>query len=347
MATITRYVDPNAAAGGDGTTNGLSGSTCAYASMAIWEAAQQQDLTDGGGDIAECICSSNGGAADTTSVTIDGWTTGASSYITIYAAPAYRHAGVWDTGKYRRTTTDTSITISEAFVRVNFLQVSVNDAFASCIYVNVSGANGDVRIGNNIVRANTTGLRGIYFYWIGTGGFAYDNIVYDFLTATGRGIGVNVANSCKFYNNTIHNCTIGLAGGSDTPIAINNLLAACTTPASGTFAAGTDYNATDDASIGYTVTGGGNTHDRVSQTFTFADESGDDFHLDTSDAGARDFGVSDPGSGLFGDDIDGETRTGSWDIGADEHVSGGGGSFQPAWAASASHVIGVLGVNNA
>jgi len=46
------------------------------------------------------------------------------------------------------------------------------------------------------------------------------------------------------------------------------------------------------------------------------------FHLGNSDTGAKGYGVSDPGSGLFSDDIDGETRSGSWDIGADDYQSG-------------------------
>jgi hypothetical protein len=72
--------------------------------------------------------------------------------------------------------------------------------------------------------------------------------------------------------------------------------------------------------MGYTVQGGGNTHDRVDQTFTFLNEAGDDFHLAATDAGARDFGVSLAGDAnlAFQTDIDGEQRRITWDIGADE-----------------------------
>jgi hypothetical protein len=93
-------------------------------------------------------------------------------------------------------------------------------------------------------------------------------------------------------------------------------LASNTAGASGTFAAGTDYNAFSNSSAGYTVTG--NSHDRLSQTFSFIDEAGDDFHLASNDSGARNYGVNDPGSGLFSSDIDAQTRLGTWDIGADE-----------------------------
>jgi hypothetical protein len=73
---------------------------------------------------------------------------------------------------------------------------------------------------------------------------------------------------------------------------------------------------TNDNTKGLTPGGTGN---RFSQTFTFSDN----YHLASTDAGARDHGTSDPGSGLFSDDIDGETRSGTWDIGADEYLAAG------------------------
>ena len=61
----------------------------------------------------------------------------------------------------------------------------------------------------------------------------------------------------------------------------------------------------------------------VNRTFTFVDEANDDFHLaSTDDTGAKDYGTdlsSDPNLS-FNDDIDGDTRSGTWDIGADERI---------------------------
>jgi hypothetical protein len=74
--------------------------------------------------------------------------------------------------------------------------------------------------------------------------------------------------------------------------------------------------------MGYTVTGGA-TGDRVSQTFTFVNAGASNWHLAEADTGAKDFGVTDPGSGAFSNDIDGEPRYGLWDIGADEYPSAG------------------------
>lgn len=83
----------------------------------------------------------------------------------------------------------------------------------------------------------------------------------------------------------------------------------------GTFAAGTDYNATDG-----TDNIGQGTHNRISQAFSFLDEASSDFHLMETDDGAKDHGddLSDDPDLPFSTDIDSNTRTGSWDIGADE-----------------------------
>lgn len=85
-----------------------------------------------------------------------------------------------------------------------------------------------------------------------------------------------------------------------------------------TFAAGTNHNAIDDTSLGYTVTGGGNANDRLSQTFSFVDAAAKDFDLLLSDAGAKGFGVnlSADADLAFTTDIKGRTRGATWDIGA-------------------------------
>jgi hypothetical protein len=67
------------------------------------------------------------------------------------------------------------------------------------------------------------------------------------------------------------------------------------------------------------VQGGANTHDRVIQVFLFRDVLSGDFHLTGLDLGARDQGTIPPGE-IFNLDIDGQTRTEPWDIGADEYV---------------------------
>ena len=57
-----------------------------------------------------------------------------------------------------------------------------------------------------------------------------------------------------------------------------------------------------------------------SKVVSFVDEANDDFHLASGDTSAKDAGtdLSADGQLAFSDDIDGATRSGSWDIGADE-----------------------------
>ena len=148
--TNTRYVDPNAAAGGDGTTNALSGANCAYKSLAIWEAARQGDLVSG--DIIEkVICSSDDAGsthlADTTACTIDGWTTSATQYILVEAATS--HGGQWNTSTYRRVVSmwgGPCLLTREAYTRFVGLQAQVN-------------VLGDTATGNHIFRLEAANVK--------------------------------------------------------------------------------------------------------------------------------------------------------------------------------------------
>jgi len=101
-------------------------------------------------------------------------------------------------------------------------------------------------------------------------------------------------------------------------IAKNCLTAACTDGFDGTIT--TSYCATDLAE-GLSGTG-----DRNSQTFSFVSTASKDFHLTSSDTGAKDYGTNlyDDAVYPFQTDIDGQDRGGSgaqWDIGADEYLN--------------------------
>jgi hypothetical protein len=114
--TVTKVVDPDSGAGYD------------YASLFDWEAAQQGDLTGARDEIAVAKCRCTGGTADTTNVTIDGWTTSTTQYIKIWTDPAesYRHNGTYQTGnKYRiETTINTrSIQVLENYVHFYGIQI--------------------------------------------------------------------------------------------------------------------------------------------------------------------------------------------------------------------------------
>ena len=91
----------------------------AYTSLFNWEAQDENDVLD---DSVENFDTSTdlvtadvvmnvacyGDGADTTAVTVSGWTTGSANYIRIYTpvtsaevGASQRHPGRWDTSKYR------------------------------------------------------------------------------------------------------------------------------------------------------------------------------------------------------------------------------------------------------
>jgi len=317
MATITRTIRPS---GGD------------YTSLSAWEAGRQGDLVSAENiEVAECYS-----MEDTPAVNVEGWTTSATCYIEIKGASSDKtssNTGAWSTGRYRLiVNNEKPLRINESYVYVDGLQVCLNVTTtitaAEAINFSDSAASTNITISRCILRLTNTGavsyVWGIYDNG-GAGHIVYNTTMYGFVGGMSSAGIVTAAASSNMasYNNTIAGCGRGLYVASGTFIAVNTLLSSCTAPGVGTFAAGTDYNVTDSASIGYTVTGGGNSHDHVSHTFTFVNAGSGDYHLASNDAGAIGFGVSDPGSGLFSDDIDGQTRSGSWDIGADEYTASG------------------------
>lgn len=289
-------------------------------------------------------------APDTTAVVINGWTTSATNYILITAPAGERHNGTYSTSKYRleytNTTNGTSaIEVGEDFVTLDGLQeftILSSDIASYGISTSISGVNSgaQLRIQHCIIRVSVpvSGTRhdsiSMSAYASGTRTlFLSNSLLYDNFN-TGYGTNVPLIeledqSVAYLYNNTLAHSDTGLrltnnGYGAALPVVImkNTLFTTVATPAitGNTYAAGTDYNATNLSSIGYTVTGSGNTHDRLSQTFTFVNAGAFDFHLDPSDGGAKTFGVDlSADSNLpITDDIDYTTRTVPWDIGMDQ-----------------------------
>lgn len=316
MATITKTIKPS---GGD------------YTSLAAWEAGRQADLVTAGNiEVAECYA-----MEDTTAVTIDGWTTNATNYIEIKGADSDKtstNTGKWSTERYRLVVTGgVGLITSEECTRVHDLQVSAINAEATIGTYAIYNSTSRLYFYNNVLKGLTDNSRlgaALFMYQTGDDGalvHIYNNIILNCSGTSSYGIWTDVNRNIPhyIYNNTFVNCTIGMYEAGVVFYVKNNLFYNCgvDTSSIGT-ASNCGYNATTNSGLGYTA----QTGDRVSQTFTFVNAGAGDYHLASNDAGAKDYGTSDPGSGMFSDDIDGETRSGSWDIGADEYVSSGGGS---------------------
>ena len=300
------------------------------------------DLTSGN-YVLNIPCYYDSGS-DGTAVSIKGITTSATDFIRIYTATSttsqvnrnQRNNGTWTSTAYNMTTTGSgtlNIQFTVSYIYIDGLQLS-NDTGGNIGDGALDVSPSSVYISDNIIRTLTPGLpgnRGIYFQASNASAenyYVWNNLIYydGAGVSTSNGIASNANHQNIYvYSNTIVNFSTGIniipTGAA--VIAKNNLLYNDNAPASGTFAAGTDYNTTATSSMWYTVTGAGNTHDRVSQTFTFVNAGGRDYHLTSSDAGARDVGVSLSGDGNlpFNYDIDAQSRpyNSIWDMGADEY----------------------------
>jgi hypothetical protein len=321
MATeVIKIVDPGEGAGHD------------YHSLSLWNAGEQGDLTGARNEIAVAKCRATNGVADTTSCTISGWTTSATQYIKIWTDPAesYRHDGKYNTNKYRMELTNNyAIVQYENYVKIEGLQIQItlNTGLVEAFYFALQDAENLTEISNSIIVGVISGA-GVATYGIYNAG---GNLLFKIKNCLFYGW-INGTNACwavyystnklsYFYNNTIVNC---YNGAFVYGCSAKNNLASVSTNGYAVYAAAhalSDYNSTNVADLGYLEHGGGNANDRVSQTFTFV--GAPDYHLASTDAGALDHGVDLHADGNLPviDDIDGVTRSGTWDIGADEYVA--------------------------
>ncbi|MEW6116783.1 MAG: DUF4082 domain-containing protein [Nitrospirota bacterium] len=309
-----------------------------YTSLSAWEAAY------GGIDFGTCtqgdlVCANKVAVAriegpwtapDTTPVVIDGWTTDASRYIRIYTAPDARHQGKWSTDKYRLEASGDNIyglLTYEGYVTVDGLQVKVSTVSPTGWVGGIWKGNGvvpPVYVSNCIVQGVLLG--NTYSDGIGTSGqsssgvmYMWNNIAYGFNYAPGnvhQGGFYCGSGTCYAYNNTSYGNNKGFSRYSGTFIAVNNISYNNTDNYYGTFTSSTNNLS------GPSQTDAPGTNARNGVTVTFVDAATNDFHLATTDTGAKDYGAIDPASGLYSTDIDGQPRSEPWDIGADEAATG-------------------------
>lgn len=319
---ITRYVNTSSTAGGDGTTNNTTGATRAFATLKEALDSLPATLTDA----TTIYCDGTGGVKDTTAVDQTPWdmVTSAANYLLVTTDANNRAQMPIDFNRYVLEVTNANGLYNNipSHIRFDGLQVHLigNDG-TSYVGIKTSNANetaGDIdtRISNCVVKAtmtNGTGSTGYNPRPPGGGGAGttkvWNCVAYD----CGTGFASDWA-STDFANCTAYNCEFaGFSDGSSIT-TWKNCLGAGTfngSDFSGASAADSNFNASSDGSAP-----GANS--RINQTFTFHNTSSRNLHLGNGDGGAKDFGTSDPFSGLYSDDIDGQTRSGSWDIGADE-----------------------------
>jgi hypothetical protein len=275
------------------------------------------------------ICSADDAGAthtaDTTAVTIAGWTTDATRYIQIEAASS--HGGKWNDNIYRLTVTNAiAVGLEETEVRFIGIQFKITadgaTAYSGIDYT-TTGITGNVYVNKCIfigVLSSTNNSRGINVALAGITWRVTNCIAYDFVNSGTGSNGFKVfTGTLNIYNSTTHNCYFGFRQTSGTANA---------------------YNCGAAASTSAGFSGTWTTTTCSSTTPTFVDEAGDDFHLAAGDTTWKNLGTDY--SGTFTDDIDGQTRptgAGTWDIGADEYVAAAG-TVIPVFMHHYQHAMG-------
>lgn len=310
---IVAYVDPDASGNEDGTTW-----EHAYKSLSAGEAAEQQDLTDNGGDIMHFYCKSSSGGDDTTSVWFDGWTTNSTCYIVVHEDGTDGGEGAcddvngqWDANKYLIDVSNHCILTVED-VRIIGLQLDT-DASAKLFF----GENTDDGAAlalqmSYCVCKGAGGINGVYLGGnAGSTMSVFNNVLY---SSANDGAGLYcVAGTMTCYNNTVrgfykacYQKTGGTMKVTNCAVFLNN------DDFSGTITV--DYCASDDED--------GTNSQLLDSTDNYANEFTDspngDFTIVNAGSVLDETGLDDPGTGLYSDDIAGTVRSSTWDIGAFE-----------------------------
>jgi hypothetical protein len=273
------------------------------------------------------------GGPDTAYVAANSGITGANNYIKIYTPyntssevnVSQRHDGKWNTEKYRLEVEDVmGIWIQKNHYRVDGLQIATNNPTGNDKYAirmdNGSAGEKEFQISNNIIRGHGSASYsqdGIEIFDTQANAKIWNNILYNFNTTQGRPMMLGV-NKAYIYNNTANGGSVGIRAYSGTVIAKNNIVQGATDGYSGTFSSGSDYNISNVAAD---TTGGA--HDKANTTVTFISLNDKNFHLSLSDTAAKNQGIklasySDDSNLNFQTDIDENSRTGNWSIGADD-----------------------------
>lgn len=333
MASITATVNPSGGAN--------------YTSLSAALTALAQDLTSVTCDIADeqgnnyiaCDIVCEGSSVDSTAVAITTtWVTNATHRLRIRAASP--SGAKWDTGNYRLvaspgTPYQGTVHIGMAVhVTLQDLQVESTAALSfGGTALSMANYAWNVRVIGGFYRTtSTTGTADT------TGAIAWNATSSNFVlymrnvTAVTNGSGAVAAFAVNYAQPgstlVIYNCTFVNKNGTNDVFWSNG---ECTgTYKNNVFQGGgttnfriTNHTPTTATNLTQDTTG---TSGLQSKTLTFVDAINWDYHIASGDTNAKDVGTDLSGDGTwpFSNDGDGQTRSGAWDVGADEYVAAGG-----------------------
>ncbi len=311
MAALTATVNPD---GGED-----------YLSLNAMDAGENQDLTDGGGDTHTTTCTS-GGTADTTVWDVDGWTTSADYYPKATAGVGHRASTVWSAAKYRYSIDDANaFLVREDHMWFDGLQIEITGQSAGrYFFQNITRNSGWIKLSNCVLRGDGS-AQALGLFTTSSGTFTdlitWNCIFYNWGSNAGSYINcIEAGATWNFYHCTgIWHADV-TAGFRQEAGTFN-----CKNVYSGATSASRDFFGT----IGITTCGSADTTGTTDNIAVSTDN-----FVDVTIDGGEDWALP-VGSGLIGvgtddvladadPDINGEARTSTWDVGADEFVAVGG-----------------------
>jgi hypothetical protein len=312
VAGLYLYVNTDAVSNGDGTVGNP------YNTLANALIAGNSPITRGEDVHIRVI----GATHTTTKTTLAGAYTDSTHHLYIHGN---LNTYVWDDTKWAVEVNGDNGFDLAGYVHLENVQIHILSAGFADIGVYIAGA-GSTWISNSIIRGQgasgaQTYHSGIEANYTGTSSIRiWNNLIYDFVGGNDSiGIWNHVNASMYAYNNTIFNCTYGIAHqqGGAAMLAKNNVIKSCTTNYAGTFVATSTGNTSSDGTRPTT-----DATNLINQTITFTAEASRDFRLDSSSTSCIDNGedLSADTYIPFSSDFIGNTRS-DWDRGALEYVS--------------------------
>jgi hypothetical protein len=287
-----------------------------YTSLEACMNANEQDFTGDGWFTVEI--DGTWSTADTTAITIHNYTTTTNDYINIYTTAAARHRGVWSTSYYRLVPTGNVHTILNYVLDLKITGLQIyNEGSGFWHFASVASGTLNLTLDKNIMHGTAASTGALVIDTSSAGNaYIFNNILYGNGGSTSYGSDFrNLTTTVYCYNNTFYNFHIGINTDGTTIIAKNNISYNNSHDFIGTFNA----TSTNNLSLDTTAPPFNTYYTEKTLTFTSVSAGTEDFHLASTDTDAIDKGVDL--SGTFTDDIDGVTRSGTWDIGADEYVA--------------------------
>lgn len=252
-------------------------------------------------------------APDTGSVVIDGSTTDATRYIEVRTDSANRHAGAWDANKAVLVGDAAAavIRVADANVFLRGLQIETN---ATATY-GIGGTSGAFEVDSCLIDASAGAANGC----LGVTGSSTSVLTAKNVATKGGDAGFfrGTNGSANLYNCTLYGAALGIEGSTTAVTLINSLLQGNTADVDGTLNAASDYNCDEDGSAP-----GANS---ITETASFVSAAAFDLHLAAALSAQ---GTDLSGSGVT-TDFEGDARSATPDIGADERA-GSGWSNPPA-----------------